>query len=272
MHGAATNHEAAGDGAGVFDCDGESAYGAGVRYWEARHAADAFDGVDFDWLFEYTQLRGLLKRHVPQSATVLQLGCGNSRLAEEWANAGHTGEIRNVDYAPRLVAQLKADASRRPPLANVSYEVADVRRLSESVFPTDSFDCVFDKSTFDCIACNGADYSDDLEVMLQHAFRVLRRGGIYLLVSCGDPSTRLPWLEDEEGLDWDVSISFMSVRSRADTDGNAAADRADAAEVHVSEEVLVSGNDDWPEALRGVEEGDHTYVYICRKRPPEAHG
>lgn len=49
---------------------------------------------------------------------------------------------------------------------------------------------------------------EDLEAMLLSVFRVLRPGGVYLLISCGDPKSRLPWLHEEPGLEWKVLSPF----------------------------------------------------------------
>ena len=59
-------------------------YGGGVAYWDTRHAEDATSERKFDWLFEYAHLRNLLSKHIAHDDAVLQLGCGNSRLAQEW--------------------------------------------------------------------------------------------------------------------------------------------------------------------------------------------
>jgi SAM-dependent methyltransferase len=323
-------------------------YGEGVQYWDERHAEDEEDARKFDWLFEYVHLKGLLARHVARDASVLQLGCGNSLLAQEWCADGHTGPLVNVDFSPVVVEQMEAlvrDAAT-PHFGNVCYKVADVCNLGDKEYPSNSFDAVVDKATFDCIACNES-YQQNLEAMLRCACRVLKPGGVYLLITLGDPASRLLWLADEEDLDWDVSVSYMTIRSEKDTARNhqriygatdvAAAAVADgddqecekvatggsssgssgrssggsvtpmgaptseesctvvaeghaggaggaglegqvnaggrafidaiseASDVVLSEEVAVTGNDAWEEQLRGVEEEDHTFVYICRK-------
>ena len=184
-------------------------YGAGVEYWDLRHAEDAEEDCKFDWLFEYAHLRSLLRNHIARDDAVLQLGCGNSRLAQEWCVDGHVGPLTNIDFSPGVVEQMLAEVrdghgKAIQPYANVFYDVADVRNLSDEEYPSESFDAVLDKATFDCIACNSENHIADLEAMLRTAFRVLKKGGVYLLISCGDPQSRLPWLDEEPGLDWKV--------------------------------------------------------------------
>lgn len=163
----------------------EARYGLGVDYWDARHGEDISDHLAFDWLYEYSHLKHVLRAHVAPSASVLQLGCGNSRLALDWARDGHIGLFRNVDYSAVVVKQMQAEAPRvdgKLQFPNVSWEVADIRDLSQSAFASGSFDAVLDKGTFDCIACNVESYQADLEAMCLEAFRVLRPGGV--LLSC----------------------------------------------------------------------------------------
>ena len=280
------------------------AYSGGVAYWDTRHLEDAADRRKFDWLFDYAQLRSLLRSYVARDAAVLQLGCGNSRLALEWCADGHRGVLTNLDFSPSVIAQMRAELPRDPRYAQLSYAVADVRCLGEADFPSGSFDAVLDKATFDGMACNARSVSvpatgsgaspdtsgtDDLESMLLSAFRVLRPGGVYILISCGDPPSRLPWLENEPGLDWRVSVSYMHIRSEAETNANFAAedegetdgagtDAPCVAETSVrtatavlsvpcavSPPVIITGNADWEEELRGVSEDAHTFVYVCRK-------
>ena len=258
-------------------------YGKGVKYWNDRHAEDRKSARAFDWLFEFAHLRSLLKTHVPPGASVLQLGCGNSRLALDWARAGHHGPLRNVDFSPTVIEQMRAEAlgvEGKPEHSNVSYEVADVRDLGHEEFASGTFDAVVDKATFDCIACNGSDYRSDLEAMCSEAFRVLRPGGVYLLLSLDAPAGRLPWLYDEPGLDWSVAVTPFARRSELETsrnyadggaggaDGGGAQRRSVDVLVPAGDEVLVGDDGDWQAKLRAfVDDAEHhTFLYVCRKR------
>mmetsp|Transcript_93263 Transcript_93263/g.237264 ORF Transcript_93263/g.237264 Transcript_93263/m.237264 type:complete len:281 (-) Transcript_93263:64-906(-) len=239
-------------------------YGGGVAYWDNRFSEDAADGETFDWLFDYASLRGFLREYIPQHADVLQVGCGNSDLAVEWCKDGHTGGLVNVDNSAYVIDMLRAQQDDSLP--NLRYVLGDVRCLSEDDFPSESFDAVLDKATFDCIACN-PENQKDLEDMLLSIFRVLRPGGVYLLISCGDPESRLCWLDDQPGLEWSVSARHMAIRSDSDTEAchHASKPTRKRREVFASEEVMLTSNDDWETQLGELVEDEHTFVYLCRK-------
>lgn len=266
-------------------CQGTNSYGSGVEYWDARHAKDHAGAITFDWLYKYKQLGPLLKQYVAPDASVLQLGCGNSPLAIDWAKDGHRGSLRNVDNSTFVIRQMEADAPRQPltgklEYPNVSYEVADVRDLGVSAFASGTIDAVLDKATFDCIACNlASDYSADLEDMCAEAYRVLRPGGLYILISLSPPASRLPWLYEEPGLDWSVSVAAFAKRNELETDrcgcGDGEDDAVDILDmlVPVGEEVLVGSDGDWEAKLQVFDDNDQeddkfTYVYRCRKCVP----
>ena len=57
-------------------------------------------------------------------------------------------------------------------------------------FETSSFDLVIDKGTMDSMLCSGHSYMD-VARMLTQVHRVLKPGGIYFLVTLGEPKERL---------------------------------------------------------------------------------
>jgi len=86
----------------------------------------------------------------------------------------------------------------------VSVVVGDVRSLT---FPSSSFDCVLDKGTLDAILC-GADSGKHASSMLSECQRVLRPGGCLLVITYGQPSSRLSYLE-QRAYDWEVSYDTL---------------------------------------------------------------
>ncbi|RRT70092.1 hypothetical protein B296_00028491 [Ensete ventricosum] len=134
-------------------------------YWDARYLADG--SASFDWYQRYSALRPFVRKYVPVSARVLMVGCGN---------------------------------------ADMQMDVRDM-----SFFDDESFDCVFDKGTklrfksyirtldslmLDCNfvwilvwhGCSTQCLSDarrSEQVLVSSSFRLLRPGGIYMLVNTG---------------------------------------------------------------------------------------
>lgn len=239
-------------------------YGRGVEYWDNRFSKDASAGESFEWYFDYASLRGVLRDYISPNADVLHVGCGNSNLAVEWCNDGHTGDHVNVDNSAYVIEMLQARQDDSWP--NVRYAIGDVRFLDADDFPCESFDAVLDKGTFDTIACN-PENQKDLEAMLRSVFRVLRPGGVYLLISAGDPESRVCWLDDEPGLEWTVSARHMPIRNLCDTDANHNGGKSTSKcrEVAASEEVVITNNDDWEAHFGGLVEDQNTFVYACRK-------
>jgi len=240
------------------------------EYWNDRHAEDTQRGCTFDWLFDYTALRGLLRKYVMTNATVLNVGCGNSRLSLEWAADGAVRRIVDADFSASLIAELRSQQVLHAASSCdlVFYEVADVRDLGQDRFPNSSFDAVLDKATFDCIACNPT-YQNDLEAMLLEVFRVLRPGGVFVLISLGDPESRLCWLHEEAGLDWTVSVCYIARRGSGRTDLNFTGGTSSCSEAEVSDEIPITDTGEWEEQLSGLTEDDYSFVYICRKSVPE---
>ena len=72
--------------------------------------------------------------------------------------------------------------------------------------PSDCFDVIVDKALLDTVLCGGDQYQK-CSMMLAEMQRVLKPGGVYVVVSFGAPSMRLPYLE---GLDWEVECKELS--------------------------------------------------------------
>lgn len=251
--------------AAVLDEAAQHSYGT-PAYWNERYLDDVADGRKFDWLCKYATLRELLHTTMSPSADVLELGCGNSRLGTELCADGHIGSVVLTDLDVSLISSLREEQGERWP--NLKYVFADVRNLPCDDFSTSSSDVVIDKGTFDAISCND-EYQADLEDMITSIYRVLKPGGVYLLVSYGEPEARLPWLDGEPGIDWTVSVRYMDKRSEHETIGDYAGDAGVGASIllPLSAPVIVSNNDYWAEEL-GLDPTNldkYTFIYMCWK-------
>lgn len=126
---------------------------------------------------------------LPSQHFTLIVGCGNSELSYHMYQAGFTN-IRSTDYSEVVIKQMKKIYSAIPSFAE-SFELQDARKMS---FPSDYFELIIDKGTLDAILC-GMDSSKNALLTLDECHRVLKPGGLFFLITYGQPSARLPFLE-----------------------------------------------------------------------------
>jgi hypothetical protein len=64
------------------------------------------------------------------------------------------------------------------------------------ILDSDSFSCILDKGTLDCVVCTDDSYAKKAKIMLDNIHRILSPGGCYICVSYGRPETRLSYFKD----------------------------------------------------------------------------
>jgi len=154
-------------------------------YWNERYASET---EPFDWYQRYGGLKHILAKHVKHADRILMVGAGNSRLSEEMYNDGYK-TITNIDISNVVV---DAMSQKYANLAGMVYKVLDVTNMGE--FANASFDVVIDKGTLDALLC-GDESTSNADKMLLEISRVLRPGGVFILITYGEPPTRLNYLE-----------------------------------------------------------------------------
>jgi SAM-dependent methyltransferase len=156
---------------------------AELRYWRRRKA---LEGTLGQWHFEFffTEHFGLGRRFYSGKA-VLDIGCG-PRGSLEWADMAATRV--GLDPLAESYRELGVDGHA------MTYVSAPAEEMP---FPDASFDVV---SSF-----NSLDHVDDLDRAVLEIKRVLRPGGLFLLVSAvGLP----PRLAEPQSLSWAVVDRF----------------------------------------------------------------
>ena len=79
---------------------------------------------------------------------ILMLGCGNADLSTDMYDNGYKN-ITNVDFSKVVIEQMiNKNGVERP---QMTWQVLDITDMS--VFETDTFDIVIDKSTIDSLFC-----------------------------------------------------------------------------------------------------------------------
>jgi len=110
----------------------------------------------------------------------LVVGCGNSDLSDEMFRDGFT-DLWSVDYSSTVIDKMKQK------MPHLKFETMDCRAMR---YESDTFDCLVDKGTLDAILC-GQDSAKNADALLNECYRVLRPGGIFAVITYGDPTCRI---------------------------------------------------------------------------------
>ncbi|URD71819.1 ubiE/COQ5 methyltransferase family [Musa troglodytarum] len=108
------------------------------HYWDERFAAEEH----YEWFKDYSHFQHLLRPFLNPSHSVLEIGCGNSRLCEELRRDG-VADITCVDISPVAVVRLQ-HRLRDMGLEGIKVVQAD---MLDMPFGGESFDVVIEKGT-----------------------------------------------------------------------------------------------------------------------------
>jgi len=156
-------------------------YGS-ASYWDERYAS--MDD-EYDWYQDYSTLKDFLMPYmIDKSAEVLIPGCGSSTLGASLYNHGYKN-ITNIDVSQVVINQM---SDRYCDKEEMEFNVMDAREMS--LMPDGCFDVVIDKGLFDALLCS-ENRGANIKQLLSELFRVLKPGGVYLLISHGAPASRM---------------------------------------------------------------------------------
>jgi len=164
-------------------------------YWSSRYSTSP---TPFEWYQNYTGIRAHIHTHLKPSHKVLQVGGGNSEVAESMHGDGYH-DLTTVDISPIVIEQMLERTARLTP--SLTWLVMDVTSLE---FPDESFDAVFDKGLLDTVLA-GDRGAADAGKFLTGVSRILRPGGCYFCVSCGVLEETLPLLQNQD-YSWTVEV------------------------------------------------------------------
>ncbi|KAH9913991.1 S-adenosyl-L-methionine-dependent methyltransferase [Epithele typhae] len=168
------------------------------EYWDQRYNLES-EEQSFDWFKSYADVADLLREIVPvKSSRILMLGCGNSTLSQDMYEDGFKN-IVNTDYSRVLIEKMRHKHAYAP---EMEWHEMDIRDLK---FETDTFDVAIDKGTMDAMMTAKADVWDPPEEVVQNCnrevdevLRVLKKGGVFIYLTFGQPHFRKRYLERPE--------------------------------------------------------------------------
>lgn len=170
-------------------------------FWDERYAAQ--DNSSFDWYQDFSTLEPLLMPFLSTrpSFEILIAGCGNSRLGPELHDKGFCN-LTCIDTSTVVINQM---SDRYADKEDMEFTVMDVKNME---IPDACFDLIIDKALFDATLCT-EDNITNISQMLSEINRTLKPGGTYLMVSHGEPSTRLAYLETKDA-PWRVEVQEIA--------------------------------------------------------------
>ncbi|PIA55593.1 hypothetical protein AQUCO_00700120v1 [Aquilegia coerulea] len=156
-------------------------------YWDERFKSEEH----YEWFKDYSHFQHLIQQHIPSNSnsnsSVLELGCGNSKLCEELSKDGIT-DITCIDLSPIAVENLRSRLLDKG-YKDIKVLVADMLELP---FGEESFDVVIEKGTMDVLFVDSGDpwnpraeTVNKVTTMLKEVHRVLKQDGIFISISFG---------------------------------------------------------------------------------------
>ncbi|XP_021736440.1 methyltransferase-like protein 13 [Chenopodium quinoa] len=220
-------------------------------YWDARYIQES---GSFDWYQRYSALRPFVRKFVPTSSRVLMVGCGNAVISEDMVKDGYE-EIMNVDISMVAIDMMRGKHAHIPQLKYMQMDVRDM-----TFFPDDSFGSVIDKGTLDSLMC-GTEAIISASRMLGEVSRLLKPGGVYMLITYGDPHVRMPYI-NRSVYNWKIELYIIP---RPGFEGSAVASIKSCLEpIPLSEDGLFP-----PDFV--LQDPDCHFIYICRKNEEPAN-
>ncbi|GAB2229664.1 hypothetical protein Droror1_Dr00013914 [Drosera rotundifolia] len=173
-------------------------------YWDERFSKEEH----YEWFKDYSHFRHLILRHVNPTSSVLELGCGNSRLSEDMYRDGIIN-ITCSDLSPVAVCSMRNRLLSKG-YHGIKTMVADMLDLP---FSDETFEVVIEKGSMDLLFVNSGDpWNPHPEAvskvmsMLRVVHRVLKPDGIFISISFGQPHFRRPLFEAPE-FTWSMEYS-----------------------------------------------------------------
>lgn len=216
-------------------------------YWDARYVQEA---GSFDWYQRYSALRPFVRKYLPNSSRVLMVGCGNAVMSEDMVKDGYE-DIMNVDISSVAIEMMRRKYEHIPQLKYMQMDVRDM-----SFFPDESFDGVIDKGTLDSLMC-GTEAPLSAVQMMGEVSRLLKPGGIYMLITYGDPTVRMPHLS-RPAYNWEILLYIIPRPGFQRPTVCSSSTKSFLEPIPITDEGLL------PPGFV-MEDPDSHFIYVCKK-------
>ncbi|XP_047982893.1 EEF1A lysine methyltransferase 4 [Salvia hispanica] len=221
---------------------------ADALYWDARYIQEVECG-SFDWYQRYSALRPFIRKYIHPNSRVLMIGCGNAVISEDMVKDGFE-DIMNIDISSVAIEMMKKKYESVPQLKYMQMDVRDM-----SLFPDDMFESVIDKGTLDSLMC-GTDAPLSASQMLGEVSRLLKPGGVYMLITYGDPNVRMPHI-NRPVYNWKIEL-YIIPRPGFQKPGGAPPLRSHLDPIPLTEKGLLPAD-------YVMEDPESHFIYVCKK-------
>lgn len=155
----------------------------------SRRIVDTYNGSAIESHGDTAERRADLARG---SLQVLDIGCGNSALGEQLYKHGWT-RLTHIDISHVVIERMREEYAHVPD----TYGEWITMDATQMTFAANTFHLILEKGTIDALDCT-PDSERVCGAILAECARVLQPGGVFLLITHGNPHRRLPLLRRAE--------------------------------------------------------------------------
>lgn len=191
-------------------------------FWQHRYDGMGSDFKPHDWYLSWSSVGDKVWKttKLPESKQhlkILNLGCGNSHLAEDLLEdkSVNIDTIYSIDFIESVIRAQQERANEKKLDSQLKYIHMDVLTMND--FPDAEFDLIIDKGTMDSVLMT-ATAPVDFGTACKQISRVLKPGGWFVLISCAIGFNQVKPLQNLTEFKWRVTqVIEMPSDSNPDT-------------------------------------------------------
>lgn len=158
-----------------------------ISFWDDYYAKEM---EPFEWYYGYLCYKEIITDYIPRHWKVMIAGCGNSNIIEDMVFDGYESVI-GADISRVVISQLTVRCKDLPQASFFQGNMCDTD------LPEESVDAIIDKCLFDSLLCSATTVVTTAQY-LNEVVRLLSPGGVFIMITNGNPEERLPQLMQED--------------------------------------------------------------------------